>query len=242
LALGAALPQAPGRELGKRPVRLLAVGDVIHATSPTDAGLANLPELKRERLDSLSRLVISAAVNAFARVRPGKPERCGVIVGSASATLEQNEVFAARLRSRGPRGVEPRRFPATSPNLCAGECSIALGLRGPTFAVGASPSAASEALLVAHDLIEAGDADLLIVVAAEDAGPVASDLFSRAELARPRRGAVAAVLGSGEGGPELDRAELARVHRAASTQGLEPGWPLFQGALAQLVGEASVQS
>jgi 3-oxoacyl-[acyl-carrier-protein] synthase II len=238
LVLGRA-PVGEGRALGRRPVELLGVGDPMHELA-RDLELPGLSELKRERLDTLSALALAAAANALARAPVAAPERSGVIVGSACSTIEADEHFARRFWARGARGVEPRRFPPTSPNLCAGQCSIALGLRGPSLAVAAGPAAASEALLLAHDLIESGDADCMVVVAAEDPGPVSAELFRAAELPLPRRGAIGAVLGCAGGGPTLDRSLLIRVHRQARAElgakrPFEPGWPAFQALLAEVV-------
>lgn len=242
LVLGAR-PGDAGKSRARRPVRLLAVGEPVQDVTPRALDDVKLPELKRERLDSVSALVLAAAARVLRGASLANREAFGVIVGSASATLEIDELFATKLRERGPRGVEPRRFPSTSPNLSAGECSIAFELTGPTLAVGAGPAAASEALLVAYDLIESGDAEQLLVVVVEDAGPVVGDLFGRAELPLPARGALAALVGTGEGRP-LDREWLARAHAEARAAGgafggQAPGWPAFQAILAALDAERS---
>ncbi len=97
----------------------------------------------------------------------------GVVVGTAAATLETNARYASRLRERGPRFVEARRFPYTSPNAVAGECGVAFGLRGPAFSVGGGLHAGVEALVAASQLVAAGDADRMVVVAVDDVGDVA---------------------------------------------------------------------
>ena len=97
----------------------------------------------------------------------------GVIVGTAAATIETNARYASRLRERGPRFVEARRFPYTSPNAVAGECGMAFGLRGPAFTVGAGLHAGVEALVAAIDLVSAGDAERMLVVAVDEIGGVA---------------------------------------------------------------------
>ena len=75
---------------------------------------------------------------------------------------------ARRALERGVARVEPRMFPYTSPNACAGECAVALGLRGPAFAVGGGAHGGVEALVIAGDLVRAGDADAMLVVAVDD--------------------------------------------------------------------------
>jgi 3-oxoacyl-[acyl-carrier-protein] synthase-1/3-oxoacyl-[acyl-carrier-protein] synthase II len=107
--------------------------------------------------------------------------------------------------------------------------SIAFGLRGPSLSVGAGLSAAIEALLVAYDLLAAGDADAMIVVAAEDVGDVVRMLWNRAGWPVPTRGALAVLLErSGSGG--LDRSLLRDLQTATESaggafDGAEPGWP-----------------
>jgi hypothetical protein len=147
--------------------------------------------------------------------------------------LEVNELFAAKLRERGPRGAEPRRFPATSPNLPAGRAAIAFSLQGPAFSVGAGPYAALEALLLAIDLLEAGDAGALFVVALEDVGSVVRDVFGAAGLPLPEPGAIAALLDAGDTGLPLEPDSLAAHLREAWHQAPEvaPGWPLLKHAL-----------
>jgi 3-oxoacyl-[acyl-carrier-protein] synthase-1/3-oxoacyl-[acyl-carrier-protein] synthase II len=127
----------------------------------------------------------------------------GVVAGHALATIDTNDLFDARRRARGARSVEPRLFPATSPNAVAGECAIAYKLTGPSFAVSAGLGGALEALRAAAELVAASDAERMVVVAADDAGPVARDVL-RLVGARGRpltRGAVAVLLQASDAGP-----------------------------------------
>jgi 3-oxoacyl-[acyl-carrier-protein] synthase-1/3-oxoacyl-[acyl-carrier-protein] synthase II len=157
----------------------------------------------------------------------------GVLVGTTSATIEVDEAFAARLRERGPRGAEPRRFPPTSPNLAPGRAAIAFGLQGPALSVGAGAFAALEALLLAIELLEVGDAESLFVVAAEDVGPVVRDVWAAAGFAAPEPGAIAALLGVGDSGMPLETEPLISELREGRSRGpeLAPGWPVLRRAL-----------
>jgi 3-oxoacyl-[acyl-carrier-protein] synthase-1/3-oxoacyl-[acyl-carrier-protein] synthase II len=174
------------------------------------------------RADSLSELALAAVASLLRASGRTLSEKTAVIVGTSAATLELDERFDRRRRAREP--VEPRRFPATSPNLCASLCSICFGLRGPAFSVGSSLDVAREALLVAHDLVAAGDAPAALVLVAEDVGPVVADLFGSAGFPVPIRGARAALLGTGTGFP-LSRSALTGTE---GPQDLGPlsGWPL----------------
>jgi 3-oxoacyl-[acyl-carrier-protein] synthase II len=240
LVLGCDDGNAPARE--RRRARVLALGEArtrldVEATAPR---LASDPA-RLARLDPVSALAVAAAASALERCEGPLPGRCGVIVGTAAASIEINDAFDLRRRQRGARAVEPRRFPATSPNLCAGEVSIAFALRGPSFAVGAGPAAATEALVAAVDLLEAGDADTLVVVAVDHVGPAVTDIWRAAELALPETGAAAVVLTSGAANrPELESARLRATHRDAVTAGGRvdgsiPGWPALLAAVRRLV-------
>jgi 3-oxoacyl-[acyl-carrier-protein] synthase II len=107
-------PQRAAAARSRRRVRLRALGEP--QLLPDNVAIekcSKLSALDVERLDLPSALALSAVVDVFTRTTSVAGERCGIIVGTASATLEVNESFAARLRERGVRGAEPRRFPAT---------------------------------------------------------------------------------------------------------------------------------
>jgi 3-oxoacyl-[acyl-carrier-protein] synthase-1/3-oxoacyl-[acyl-carrier-protein] synthase II len=166
------------------------------------APLARLP-----RSDALSELSIAAAAEVLhLAARAGisfDRERTGVVVGSVGASLEACAEFGARILSRGAEHAEPRRFPATSPNACAGHVAIAFGLGGPSHAVGAGGVAAGEALEVAHDWVAAGDADAMLVVAAESGGGIAQRVLEACGVAPVPAAAVALLLCAAEHGPAL---------------------------------------
>ncbi len=232
LVLSPHQPRRPASARARHRVRLRALGEPqLVPDLPLIARATGLLELDLERYDRPSLLVLTAIANLYAAgVLPEQRKSCGVIAGTMSASLEVNEAFAARLRERGARGAEPRRFPATSPNLAPGRAAIAFGLQGPAFSVGAGPAASLEALLLGIELLEAGDAESLLVLAVEDVGPVVRDIFEAAGLPQPEPGALAALLDVGDAGMPLDAAslyeELGRAPKKA------PGWPLLKRALS----------
>jgi len=187
------------------------------------AASARTPVDRLLRADPLVRLALAALVRL--EVVCGSLAGAGVIVGSAMATLETNALFAARIRERGARAAEPRRFPYTSPNAVAGQCSIAFGLTGPSFTVGGGMHAALEALAVAAVLVEAGDAERIVVVGVDDVGPTVPLLGGGAL----RPGAVAVLLTSTPQGAracvgaiELRRGEAVDGPLAAGHLALRP--------------------
>jgi 3-oxoacyl-[acyl-carrier-protein] synthase-1/3-oxoacyl-[acyl-carrier-protein] synthase II len=186
---------------GRRPRALRPV--FLRATAHVDAvdlvALSETTGVARDRLarlDLLCRLGLAAVASLAHDVGRAALVGAGIVAGHGLATIDTNEGYDARRRARGATSVEPRVFPATSPNALVGECALVFGLTGPSFAVSSGLDGAIEALASGIELIAAGDADHVVVVAADDAGPVATDLralagWSDRALAR---GAVAILL------------------------------------------------
>jgi 3-oxoacyl-[acyl-carrier-protein] synthase-1/3-oxoacyl-[acyl-carrier-protein] synthase II len=176
--------------------------DYAHVREVDRAWLSAMTGVARDRLariDDLGQLALSAVATLVEKIGRERIVGAGVVAGYSLATLDTNERFIARLLEKGPRRVDPRLFPDTSPNAGAGHCAIAYGLTGPNFAVNAGMAGAVEALLAAAELVAAGDAPRMLVVAADDAGPAARCFV---ELVAPERalerGAVALLLEAGE--------------------------------------------
>ena len=181
--------------------RQVYASPALSVSSPeVDPKLVRIPPERLSRLDALSAWVLAAAVRARPLLSHLDLGGVGVVVATAAATLTIDEDFETR---RTRRRAEPRRFPPTSPNVCAGTAAIGLGLGGPSLSVGAGPEPLGEALMVARALIAAGDAGAMIVIAAEDVGDFVRELWRSAGFAPLANGAVVAVLGAD---PALGRA------------------------------------
>lgn len=179
----------------RRPAFVVAGAHVTESDLVALAEATGVPRDRLARLDALCRLGLSAVAALAAKVGREVLRGAGIVAGHGLATIDTNELFDAKKRARGPTGVEPRAFPATSPNALAGECAIVYKLTGPSFATGAGLDGATEALASAAELVAAGDADRMVVVAADDAGPVARDLLAAADLSnRPYSKGAAALL------------------------------------------------
>jgi 3-oxoacyl-[acyl-carrier-protein] synthase-1/3-oxoacyl-[acyl-carrier-protein] synthase II len=182
-----------------RPLREVGVSAFAHVTDADLGALCELTGVARDRLarlDPLGRLGLSAVAALAAKVGRETLRGAGIVVGHGLATLDTNAMFDTRKRERGARMVEPRLFPATSPNAVGGECAIVYGMTGPSFAVAAGLDGGMEALARAAELCAAGDADRVVVLAVDDLGPAAHDLLRAAgwEARDAARGAVAALL------------------------------------------------
>jgi 3-oxoacyl-[acyl-carrier-protein] synthase II len=183
----AARPAGP--TTAPRPVYVRAASYVSEEPSLEDlATAARTPVDRLARADGLVRLALAAVARLEACCGP--LTGAGVVVGSALATVETNALYAARLRERGARAAAPRVFPYTSPNAVAGECSIAFGLTGPSFSVGGGLHAGLEALAAGTLLVEGADAERIVVVGVDEAGPTTRALAGDAVVS----GAVALLL------------------------------------------------
>jgi len=195
------------------------------------AELGQLPE-KVARADGLARLAL-AAVGRLVRML-GSLSGAGIVVGEAFGTLETDAIFHARVEDRGARMAEPRRFPYTSPNAAAGECGVQFGLTGPGFAVGSGLGAGLEALVIACDLVRAGDADRIVVVASDHVGSAVTAMCARLGIeASP--GAVALLVTSEPEGAAW-RVDETRLELAPGPPGPRAG--VGHEALLPLVGDA----
>jgi 3-oxoacyl-[acyl-carrier-protein] synthase II len=141
----------------------LGVGDPAGSIAALAAALGASPD-RLARVDALTRLALGAVADLARQLGRDAVASAALVVGHDLANIATNALYARRLIERGGRAVEARRFPYTSPNACAGEISIAFGIRGPTLAVGGGPGLRSQALEVARDLCSSRLAQACVVV------------------------------------------------------------------------------
>jgi 3-oxoacyl-[acyl-carrier-protein] synthase II len=202
-----------------RPVHLAGHARVADYDREALAGATGLARDRLARIDDLGQLTLAAVAELAAAVGRDALAGAGVIAGHALATLDTNAIFHRRLHEKGPRWVDPRLFPATSPNAGAGQVAIAFGLTGPNFAVNRGLDGGLEALEVGAELVAMGDAERIVVVAADDDGPAARAwLETVAPGQRHARGGVALLLTADATGPAIpldDLSDPARVGHLA---------------------------
>ena len=116
------------------------------------------------KLDRNVLLALAAAREAMADagLNGFDPSRVGVVVGSAIGGLmgimEQGEI----LRERGPDRVSPNFLPNVLVDSASGQLAIALGLRGPNFAVVSACATGSHTIGEGSELIRRGAADVIL--------------------------------------------------------------------------------
>lgn len=199
---------------------------VVRARAAVFVDAVDRPELARAtglaldriaRIDELGQLALAAVASLVASVGRDALDDAGVVAGYGLATLDTNARYLTRLLDKGPRWVDPRLFPATSPNAGAGHIAIAYGLTGPNFAVCRGLDGAVEALQAGVEVVASGDAPRMVVVAADDDGPASRDWYAAvAPDAAHARGAVAILLEAGDDGAPVGLHEV--VTTAAAGQ------------------------
>ncbi len=194
-----ALRRRPSRRAARPPRATLEAPERGFASGPRPLGeLAARLGVSPDRLarsDSLTHLVLDALASLAERVGREALAGAGLVVGHDIATVATNEAFYRRVAERGPRAAEPRKFPFTSPNVCAGEAAIVFGLRGPSLSLGGEPGERPGAFELARELVAGGlcPACVAIEVTAPPS-PLGGLIFGALGLAAPREGAAVAGL------------------------------------------------
>ncbi|GAA4371342.1 beta-ketoacyl-[acyl-carrier-protein] synthase family protein [Agromyces bauzanensis] len=131
--------------------------------------LAGLTVREQRRMDRVEQFAILAGREAWRHA--GSPEadrdRVAVVIGSAIGGLTSMLEQSARLRDAGPRRVSPHTVTMMMGNGAAAWLSMAVGARAGARAPVSACASGSEAILMARQMILAGDADLVLAGGAE---------------------------------------------------------------------------
>jgi 3-oxoacyl-[acyl-carrier-protein] synthase II len=153
---------------------------------------------RARRLDRASRLATVVTERALG---PGDRKGAGIILGIAFGAVDGCAEFMRRLQEKGARMVRPADFPGLVPSSPAGHVSIYLGLTGPTLVVADLAASGEAAVVQAHELVAAGDADRLCAGAVEERSEIVEQVLSvvfadergRGTGHEPRREGAAAI-------------------------------------------------
>ncbi|MEU5137443.1 beta-ketoacyl-[acyl-carrier-protein] synthase family protein [Streptomyces californicus] len=134
-----------------------------------------LSRVEARRMDRCSQLAMIATREAWrnaglkeaANRRKHDPRRVAVVagigMGGLGTTLNQQET----LRTKGPRGISPHAVTMLIPSGPAAHISIEIGAQAGALSVASACASGAEAVLRASQLIRAGEADIVVAVAAE---------------------------------------------------------------------------
>lgn len=124
-----------------------------------------------KKMDPFIHYGIAAGIQAFRdsglEVTETNAPRIGVAVGSGIGGLPGIEKGTQTLLEKGPRRLTPFFVPSNIINMVSGNLSIALGVKGPNFAIVTACASGTHNIGDAARIIEHGDADVMIAGGAE---------------------------------------------------------------------------
>ncbi len=126
-----------------------------------------------KRVDRFSALGVYAAIEAVQDsgldFSKEDPYRCGVVIGSGVGGVQTIEDYMHKMDQKGPDRVTPFLVPKLMVNAASGNTSIHFGLKGPNSAPATACASAAHAIGDAFQLIQDGDADVMVTGGAEAA-------------------------------------------------------------------------
>ena len=139
-----------------------------HLVGQVNEDVDALAGVRGSRTDKLAWIAAREAL-VFADWEQAKkkisPGRVGVMVGSTVGGMAESEQFLSALLRENKRRFGPLRFhePASAADLCARQ----MAARGPVSTISTACSAGAMAILAAGELIEQGEADLMLAGGAD---------------------------------------------------------------------------
>lgn len=96
-------------------------------------------------------------------------DRMGVMLGTGIGGMATWEEQHSNLLEKGPRRISPFFIPMMIPNMAAGQVSILLNLRGPSYSVVSACATGGNCIGSAFDAIRLGQADVMLAGGTEAA-------------------------------------------------------------------------
>ena len=132
---------------------------------------AQLERRKRKEMDRFTEFAVvaalSAARDAGLELTDAERETAGCYIGVGLGGLATLERTKTTLLERGPGRISPYTVPAMISNMAAGQTTIALGLRGPSFSITSACATGVHAIGEAADRIRHGRSDVMVAGGAE---------------------------------------------------------------------------
>ncbi|MEO6739681.1 MAG: beta-ketoacyl-[acyl-carrier-protein] synthase family protein, partial [Chthoniobacteraceae bacterium] len=131
--------------------------------------LSREPRLRRS--SAISLLAAAAGIEAVGSVLKSKPEmkpRLAIVFGVSSGGVQYTRRFYEQIVKQGANAASPLLFPETVYNAPASHLAAMLGVDGATYTLVGDGTVGLQALEFGAQLIETGDADDVLVVAAEE--------------------------------------------------------------------------
>lgn len=148
-------------ESSEWPIHIAAEVKEFH---PTDY----MPRKIAAQTDIFMQFAIAAAEEALADSKlRGKPERIGVVLGTALGGISTAAETQEKISLRRSFRVSPYTVPKILGNIAAAQISILHGFQGPSYTVNTACSSGADAIGLASLLLKTGQADAVVAVGAE---------------------------------------------------------------------------
>lgn len=152
-------------------------------------GSAHMPRTVTRSAAPFMQFAFAAAAEAIAQAHLEghfEPSRTGVCMGTAMAGVNEISDRTEEFLNSANARISPHFVPRTIGNMAAAHLAIAYGFTGPSFTLNTACSAGGDAIMAAAMLLNADEADVIIVMGAESilCGPVVSSLAHAKALSR----------------------------------------------------------
>jgi 3-oxoacyl-[acyl-carrier-protein] synthase II len=128
----------------------------------------HLPRKLVRETDIFMHFALIAAREALAESRlEAQPERIGIVVGTCFSGIATTTETQAQVSAHPGLKVSPHFVPKVLGNIAAAQIAIGHGLRGPSLTVNTACSSGADAVGLATLLLQADEADAVVVVGAE---------------------------------------------------------------------------
>lgn len=127
------------------------------------------------KVDQLGRMSLAASrmaiLDASLKMRPSESERVGLVFATGTGPLETIEAVHKTIVVQGAGKVNPKLFPNTVMNAAAGYICMSMQIKGPTSTLATGSVAGLSAVSYAREMLRRGDADVVLVVSADEFTP-----------------------------------------------------------------------
>ena len=125
------------------------------------------------RMDRFVQLAAVAALEAVEHsgitISPSNHDRVSVMIASGIGGIITLSNQVGVLNQRGPSRISPFLVPMMLPDMASGQVSIMLGAKGPNYATVSACSSGADAIGQALEVLQEGDADVVLAGGAEAA-------------------------------------------------------------------------
>lgn len=131
-----------------------------------DIGLY-MPKKLIHETDAFTQYAYVAAGEALGDTLPAKPERTGIVMGTAMAGVATTAATQEILTNAVHKNVGPRFVPRILGNIAAAQIAIAHGICGPSLTLSTACASGGDAVSACAMLLSSGVADAALAVGAE---------------------------------------------------------------------------